>query len=249
MYVAQDHPYSIPRPKGGGRSAMLAIAMHVLLALFLIVGLRWQSHAPDVVQAQLWSALPQQAAPPQPLQVNPITPLTKATTPTPLAQMEPTPQIKPDIVVKEETKKPPKKVETPPPVVPKVEPKPQPKPETKPPTPVHPSDRDYIDQMLASTGTAGKAQQTSGPSGTDSYIAALRAAIRPNINFPQSNLTATVKITQLPSGDVTDVAIVNSSGNAAFDAAVVRGIRQSSPLPKGDHGRVDRELILDVNQH
>ena len=46
------------------------------------------------------------------------------------------------------------------------------------------------------------------------------------------NPEALFEVTQLPSGDVLDVKVRRSSGNAALDAAVERAIRRSSPLPK-----------------
>ncbi len=71
--------------------------------------------------------------------------------------------------------------------------------------------------------------------GLAEYIDRVRGKIRGNITLPpgiDGNPEALFEVTQLPSGDVLDVKILRSSGNAALDAAVERAIRKSSPLPK-----------------
>jgi colicin import membrane protein len=47
------HPPGAPPAEKVGAIG-LALAMHLLLAALLLVGLRWQSHAPVAVQAELW---------------------------------------------------------------------------------------------------------------------------------------------------------------------------------------------------
>jgi colicin import membrane protein len=44
----------------------LALAMHLLLAAMLLIGLRWQSYAPVAVQAELWTPPPAPAPTPPP---------------------------------------------------------------------------------------------------------------------------------------------------------------------------------------
>ena len=48
---------------------MLAVVVHVLLAVLLTFGVRWQSRTPDVVQVELW-----QPPPPPPPVVQPEPP-------------------------------------------------------------------------------------------------------------------------------------------------------------------------------
>jgi colicin import membrane protein len=62
------------RPAGMSKGALLAIAAHALLILALALGLRWRTSTPEVVTAELWSATPQQAAPPPPVPVQPPPP-------------------------------------------------------------------------------------------------------------------------------------------------------------------------------
>ncbi|MGA2552277.1 MAG: cell envelope integrity protein TolA [Burkholderiaceae bacterium] len=247
MYLAPTHQYTIPSPGRRTRSIVLAVLMHGLLALMLFFGLRWQSSPPEVVNAELWSALPQIAAPaPTPTPPPPPVVAPKPPTPEPVEETPPPPP-KPDIVIKEEPKKVPPKPPEPVPVPkveikpePRPEPRPQPKPEVKAP-PAPPSALQYIQNQVASaTGTAA---QTSGPRGSNSYIAALQAKIRSNTVFPgqagiTGNPTAIVEIEQLPTGEVTNTRIITSSGVPAFDEAVLNGVEKSSPLPKDENGRV-----------
>lgn len=65
MHAAADRPEFAPPPAPGSlRAYVLAVLAHVLLVLALMHGLRWQREAQDAgVEAELWAAVPQQAAP------------------------------------------------------------------------------------------------------------------------------------------------------------------------------------------
>ena len=53
-----------PRPRDGmGLGAVLALLVHVLLIAALAFGVNWRAHEPEGVVAELWSAVPQIAAP------------------------------------------------------------------------------------------------------------------------------------------------------------------------------------------
>jgi colicin import membrane protein len=82
------------RPKGMGAGLMLAILAHVLLILAIAFGVNWRAHEPAGVEAELWSAVPQAAAP-------------RAAAPEPQPQPQPAPEVKPP--------PPPPKAEEPPP--------------------------------------------------------------------------------------------------------------------------------------
>lgn len=242
-------PYVIPRSQGRASSLALAVAMHCLLALMLILGLSWHSTTPEVINAELWSALPQMAAPrvepARPAVVEPVKPAIEA-------PPEPVPVTRADITIKQETpKKPPPARSEPTPAVEPI-PKPIVKPPPQPVTPqtaAKPSDLAYIQRQLTQEGK-GSASQTSGSAGDDKYKARLIAKIRSNMRFPPppgsvGNPTATLIIEQLPTGEVTRVSIVTSSGLPAFDAAAQRAVEASSPLPKDDQGKVDPSIKLD----
>ena len=246
-------PYNVPHSGGSARAIALAVLMHVLLAALLFFGIRWQSSAPAVIQAELWSATPQTAAPaPRPV---PPPPKVEAPKPEVKVEVEP-PKIKPDIVEKSPVKvEPPKKKE--PVKVEVVKPQPKPEPVKIPPKPVveapprPPSD---LANLIASAGTpsTGKDQQTSGPRGRENYISRLQNAIKSQMRYPANspgNPVVTIRIEQLPNGEVTNVTISKSSGVPAFDEAVERSIRAASPLPRDEQGKVERVLNLDYNMY
>ena len=243
-----SRPYTVPRSGGGGPAIALAVVMHLLLGGLLFFGIRWQSSAPEVINAELWSAMPQTAAPAPTY----VPPPPKVEAPRPVPKVEEPPPVKPDIAEKTQTKvEPPKKKEPPKVEAPKVQPKPEPpKPQPKPVENAKaPSD---LANLLAAAGTpsTGKDQQTSGPRGRDSYIARLQNAIRTHMRYPASCPSATkadVKIEQLPNGEVANVTITRASGVPSFDEAVDRAIRAASPLPRDEQGKVERVLDITYN--
>jgi colicin import membrane protein len=83
------------RPPGVGYGEragafVLALAMHLLLAAMLLIGLRWQSHAPVAVQAELW-------VPPPPAPAAVPAPVPQPPRPAPRAAPIEPPVPKPDI--------------------------------------------------------------------------------------------------------------------------------------------------------
>jgi len=221
---------------------VLAVAVHVLLAVILTFGVRWQSRAPQVISVELWQPPP----PPAPV-VQPEPPK-----PAPVPEAKPEPRIeKPDIAIK-------------------VPPKPKPKPEAKPkpvaqPAPRKPDDRlaqqqlreelareqqllaaererQAIKDQLAREAAAARFTAIAG------WVDKIRLKIRNNIHLPpdlKGNPEALFLVTQLPTGEVLQARLVISSGHAAYDEAVLRAILKSSPLPKPDSpGVFERELKL-----
>ncbi len=71
------------RPGGLGRALALAVAAHVLLVIALTFHLQWKTSEPAGIEAELWSAVPQQAAP-------------RAAAPEPAPAPQPPPQPKPE---------------------------------------------------------------------------------------------------------------------------------------------------------
>jgi len=54
----------LPQPADGlGRGALMALAVHVLLVLALAAAVNWRRQAPTPFSAEIWAALPEQAAP------------------------------------------------------------------------------------------------------------------------------------------------------------------------------------------
>ncbi len=92
------------------------------------------------------------------------------------------------------------------------------------------------------TGTALK---SSGPSA--SYAGRLVGRIKPNITYPGDvvgNPRAEVEVRVSPDGTITSRRIVQSSGNKAWDDAVLRAIDKTEILPKDTDGRVPPLIVL-----
>jgi colicin import membrane protein len=66
------------------------------------------------------------------------------------------------------------------------------------------------------------------------YTDRIRAKIRGTANVPDTvrgQPEVHVRIRILPGGEVLDISITRSSGNASYDTAIERAIRSASPLP------------------
>lgn len=100
------------------------------------------------------------------------------------------------------------------------------------------------------SGGSGTAEKSSAPHRDSGYEAAIRAKVKGNtayagdLNEP-GNPTVTFHVDQLPTGDIMSVKKTRSSGIAAFDDAVERAIKASSPLPKKKDGTVERSLEIN----
>ena len=204
--------FAPPPPPGMLRAFGLAIVAHILLLLALTWGVNWKRDTENLaVEAELWSSIPQQAAPklvevqppPQPVVVEPPKFVEPPKPPPPVLR-------EPKIAVERVKPKPPEK-KPPPKPEPKPEPKPVPKPEPKPkpapkPEPVQkpaevpkPKAADEarkqvelqrqenlrrIAGMAGASGdesSKGTALKSSGPSA--GYAGRIRARIKPNIVF------------------------------------------------------------------
>jgi colicin import membrane protein len=249
--TAANRPYDVPKAGGNGPAIVLAVLVHLLLGALLYFGVHWQSSPPAVFEAELWSATPQTAAPAP----RPVPPPPKVEAPVPETKVEPPPP-KADIVEKVPAKIEPPKPKPQPPVQKVEPPKPKAEPVKLPPkeAPVRPPS-DLANILASAHGpdtSTGKDQQTSGPRGRDSYIARLVTAIRSQARYAANspgNPTVTMRIEQLPNGEVTSVTVTRPSGVQAFDDAVDRAIRAASPLPRDEQGKVERVLNLDYQMY
>ena len=117
-------------------SLVLAVLVHVLLALILVFGVQWQNRPPEAVSVELWEA-PRAAPPPPPIVVEPPKPAPRVEPAPPPPEPKPAPRIeKPDIVVKAPPPKPKPEVKPPPkPEPPKAVAKPKPEPPKAKPEP------------------------------------------------------------------------------------------------------------------
>jgi colicin import membrane protein len=237
---------------GRKASAALAVAVHAVLIVLLVYGIRWQTRAPEAVEVELVRALPAPApaavAPPEP---EPAPPPKVEPKPEPKIEPKPAPPAKPDIALKEKEKPKPKPEPKP---VPKVEPKPKPEPDK--------ASRQLLDKELKALATerekqlaaqeltqmkAAQAASARNKAKAD-YMSKIQAKIKGNIVLPpdiKGNPQAIFDVVQLPSGEILSVKLKKSSGHDAYDKAVERAILKSSPLPKPEQSEVfDRSLEL-----
>jgi len=214
----QEEPGKLP-------SAVLAVAVHVLLVVFLFFGVRWQSKQPEAVMVELWVSPPavEQMAPPPapPPEVKPEPVAEKAIEPP-----------KPEIALekkKEVKKEPPKKQEAP-----------------KKPEPKLNLDRskDIREELERETAALEKSRileqmkregAATAARADAAYIGKLKGKIKSNVVLPPDipgNPEAIFDVVQLPTGEVMSVKLRKPSGHKAYDDAVERAILKSSPLPR-----------------
>ena len=91
----------------------------------------------------------------------------------------------------------------------------------------------------------GTALKSSGPSA--SYAGRIRARIKPNITFTEDvagNPKAEVEVRTSPDGTILSRKLLFSSGNKAWDEAVLKAIDKTATLPRDEDGRVPPVLEI-----
>ncbi len=108
-----------------------------------------------------------------------------------------------------------------------------------------------LERMMGQAGASGNAnakgtaQQASGPSA--SYGGRVVARIKPNIVFTDvvnGNPRAEVEIKLLPDGTIVGSKLTQSSGNKAWDEAVLRAVERTATLPRDENGKVPSPIVL-----
>jgi len=101
--------------------------------------------------------------------------------------------------------------------------------------------------------TAGPVDPVNASKGggkpSDSYLGRLRARVKPNITFSDSQLesvrgnpAAEVEVICSPSGQITGMKLTQSSGNAAWDQAVLKAIEKTGTLPRDENGKIPSKI-------
>ena len=91
----------------------------------------------------------------------------------------------------------------------------------------------------------GKDKDNRGPSG--SYGGKVAAKVKPNIVYPDAvsgNPRTEVEVRAAPDGTIVGTRILQSSGNKAWDDAVVRALQKTESLPRDVDGRVPSSLVI-----
>ena len=259
MRLAADAPW-VTRANANIVAGALALGMHALFVLLLVFGVSWQTEHPAPVMVDLWSALPAATRPvavqpPEPVKPAPTPkPPPPAPAPKPVAD-EPPPPKAPDIALEKkqaETARL-KKLKA----IQEAEDKAledaaraeadalkkkrdKQAAEQKSRELLRQMEAEELAQSMAGETAANAARAAAGKrqaalaQTVGQYRDLISATVRGKTRLPD-NLTGNPQVRclvkLLPTGDVVSVRVTQSSGNAAYDEAVVRAIEKSSPLP------------------
>jgi colicin import membrane protein len=245
------------------KARVLALAMHALFILLIVFGVSWQKKPQPPVMADLWSNLPpipqpaqpRAAEPPpaqEPVREPPPRPAPRVTPPPPKVERAPAP--KPDIALKKPEKE--KKAE------PRPEPRAEPKKREEDKMARQQKEaaaqaqreareqdmqrevaekeaRAAAEKVAAEKAAAERAARAAAARENQKYISGIHAKVWARVALPadlQGNPDAEFIVALLPGGELESVTMRKSSGNAAYDAAIERAIRQAQPfvVPAGD---------------
>ena len=284
MPIVDDRSDLAPRAEPGALRAFgLAILVHLLLLIALTWGVSWKSKDLTLsFEAELWSALPQDAAPPLEAPPPPPAPVAPPAPPPPAPPPKAEAVPDADLAIEREKKRladekkkvqalaekaeKAKKIEEAKKLAEakakaaneaKLEAKKlaaQKEQLAKKEAALEAKQRkeniDRINAQLGATGAAdakGSAQKASGPSA--SYESKVNAKIRPNIVFTETNVgnpVAEVEVRTTLDGTIISQRLVKSSGNKAWDDAVIKAIIRTESLPRDVDGRVPTPLIIGL---
>ena len=269
MPIVDDRSDLAPRAEPGALRAFgLAMLVHLLLLSALTWGVSWKSKDLTLsFEAELWSALPQEAAPPLEAPPPPPAPVAPPAPPAPPPKAEAVPVA--DIAIEREKKRladekkkaqaltekaeKAKKIEETKKLAEAKKLAAQKEQLTKKEAALEAKQRkenmDRINAQLGATGAEdakGSAQKASGPSA--SYGSKVRAKVKPNIVFTEDiagNPVAEVEVRTTPGGTITSQRLVKSSGNKAWDDAVIKAIIRTETMPRDTDGRVPTPMIIE----
>jgi colicin import membrane protein len=266
--MAMQRDMFMPRAPGGmGRGLMLAIAAHVLLVIALSFSVSWHSQTPEGVEAELWAAVPQIAAPravevappvraPQPAPAPKPTPRVEA--PQPPAP-RPDAQIATERAEKQEAKRvaaeqaadklkalKAKQLKA------AQEQAQQQKEEATSAAQLAAQREANLKRILGQAGATGaatatgNAAQQAGPSAE--YLGRIKARIKPNVSFPDTvagNPAVEIEVRLTPEGRIIQPSrVVKSSGAPEWDEAVLRAIAKTEVLPRDESGKVPPSMTI-----
>lgn len=261
----------IPRnPDGLGRGLLMALAVHALLVVAIAFGVSWRSSNPAGIEAELWAAVPQIAAP-KPVEPEPTPQPVKKPEPPPPPPKAETPkqddaqiaiekakreeerkrkeeQLRRDEELKREKDEQQRKLAE----AEKLK-KEQAEKKRREAAEAAAAEKRREEQLqrlasLAGDGapnSTGTAAKTAGPSA--SYAGRIKARILPNIVFSDTltgNPQATVEVKAGPDGTIIGRRLIKSSGVPAWDDAVLRAIDKTEVLPRDTDGRVPSSLEI-----
>jgi len=257
MSFTADAPLA-SRPVSNLLAGAMALGVHALFVLMLVFSVSWQTHHPAAVMVDLWETLPETPPPTKSHRPPPVKepkPAKAAPIPKPV-QKEPPPPKAPDIALERkkaeaERLKKLKAMQV-------AEEKARADAakaihekqlaEEKRQALLRQMEEEDLKQRLAADSAANEARlarltaeraaaskhQAAVASVVGQYRDQISAKVRGNTRLPDNlkgNPEVRCLVKVLPTGEVQSVRVTQSSGNPAYDDAVVRAIEKSSPLP------------------
>ncbi len=206
-------------------AGLLALTVHVAFFALLIVGVRWQSQAPEDFAVELWSTLPTVAVVPEQAPAQPAEPA-------PAVKVEPPQPSKADIELREKKLKDAEAKE-------KQRKKDEEIAKAAAAAAKQEAERRELEAYTAQRAQAVQANvraemAAAAAAEVGRYTDMIRSKIRRNIVMPPDvaeSAVAEFKVTLLPDGSVMETELLKSSGNPAYDDAAERAIYKAQPLP------------------
>jgi colicin import membrane protein len=257
------------QPGGFGVGAVFALLAHAALVAALAIGVSWRSSPPDAaLSAELWSAVPEVAAPKP---VEPPPEPTPPPKPAPKPEPEPDPRIEQQrqdakIAIEKAEREKKRRLEE------------EEKEREKERAEKLKADKLREEKLkkekleeerkraeltaklreqqlarmredLAGTGApnaTGSAQRDAAPSA--GYAGRIRARIKPNLLLVgeiSGNPKVEVEVRLAPDGRIVGRRIVKPSGNEVWDETVLRAIDRTEVLPRDIDGKVKSPIIIE----
>lgn len=273
MHAASRYEFTRPPTPGRLRAIGLALLIHGLLLAALTWGVSWRRSDTSLsVEAELWAAVPQQAAP-KPVEPEPEPPAQPAPPPPPpkveqprdsnadialarererkAKEKEEQARLEKERLAREQREREQKERERK-----LAEEKKQQElaARRKEEAETRQREKDRQENLKRMAGLAGAsgaptaqgtALQAAGPS--SSYAGRIRARIKPNIVFTEelvTNPSAEVEVRTSPDGTIVGRKLIKSSGHTAWDEAVLKAIDKTESLPRDIDGRVPSPLVI-----
>ena len=247
--------YRYTKEESTKRALTFSLVAHLGLLAFLVIGINWNNSTPSGVEVELWDSTPVIETPPAPEEKVQMREDQDADIVLKKKKVEKEPPKK------EAAKEPPKAVKPPPPKEPpkKVEP---PKKEVakEPPKPAltpaqikanAEADKRREANIASLRGMAAKDGGTGGsvgsgvggggnapPGWSDKVIKKVRANITFNADSFKGNKQTIIQVRLAPDGAILSRTMTSSSGDNAWDQAVLSAIDATQSLPKDDDGKL-----------
>ncbi|CAG2153076.1 hypothetical protein LMG31506_04739 [Cupriavidus yeoncheonensis] len=228
-------PFEPVRERGSLACFLAALFMHMLLGALLYYGVHWHSAVPEGISAEMWDPVPESV---------PSEPVVK-----PAPTVRPVEQEKADISLQEKTRKAERAVRD--------EERAQHEAQARADAARKAAQREAQHNAMEAQRQASNAERASelsrlraqaggadanngtGTSGKPSsgYAERVRQRVKPHIIFNEDingNPAAVVAVRMAPDGSILSTRLAKSSGNAAWDNAVLRAVTLSDPLPRDD---------------